>query len=104
MEEFGDSQYSLAKIAGVTQPAVTRWLSGSVPFRAKLQILCSHYGVRQDWLVLGVGPKKAIEANGGIDSFPKDLRSDLATLGEAAQRSKDVRQVVSHLAHVFRQP
>lgn len=103
MEEAGETQYQLAQIAGVSQPAVARWMGGSVPFRQKLHAICSHYGVRPEWLVEGTGPKKAPESKSTLEGFPKDLRSDLAALGEAAQRSKDVRQVVAHLAHVFRE-
>ncbi len=102
MERDGLSSYALAEVTGVSQTAVSSWITkGRVPFRPVLNRICGHFGVRPEWLVDGTGPKDAPKVKEG--AFPKDLKADLATLGEAAQRSKDVRKVVSHLAHVVRE-
>lgn len=105
MEAAGESQYKLAKVVGVSQSAVAMWLTrGNVPFAEKLNRLCAHYGVRPEWLVDGIGPKEAAEPKNAFAGFPKDLRSDLIDLGEAAQRNKDIRQVIAYQARTFRQP
>jgi transcriptional regulator with XRE-family HTH domain len=104
MEAAGESQYKLAEALRTSQPTVARWLTGgSVPFRPMLHRLCAHYGVRPEWLVDGTGPKDAAEPKNAFAAFPKDLRSDLIDLGEAAQRNKDVRQVIAYQARTFRQ-
>ena len=98
------SSIELAHAAGVKANAVSYWLTrGSIPFKPTLRRVCQFLGVREEWLVDGVGPREAPKTKSGLDGLPKDLYADLATLGEAAQRSKDVRQVVAHLAHVFRE-
>jgi transcriptional regulator with XRE-family HTH domain len=103
MEKEGLSQYRLAEEVGAKQSAVAMWLSkGSVPFRPTMVRLCARFGVNKEWLVDGIGPKDAPKSKTSLDTFPRDLRTDLEALGEAAQNSKDVRQIVAHLAHVFR--
>ncbi|QJI32671.1 helix-turn-helix transcriptional regulator [Pseudomonas sp. ADAK18] len=50
----------LAKIAGVTEKAVSKWLNGeSMPGRANMQTLASKLKVRTEWLQYGSIPKAA---------------------------------------------
>lgn len=104
MVERGLSGYRLAELIGAKQSAVAQWLTrGRIPFAPTLSRLCAHLGVRPEWLVDGTGPKHAPKIKDAMDALPADIKADLAALGEAATRSKDVRGVVGHLARAFRQ-
>jgi transcriptional regulator with XRE-family HTH domain len=51
------SQHKLAKLAKVTQPAITGWMNGAVPYPSTVNLLCAIFGVRRDWLLYGEGKK-----------------------------------------------
>jgi len=51
------SQYRLAELAGVTQPAITGWFNGATPYPSTVNRLCMIFGVRRDWLLYGEGKK-----------------------------------------------
>jgi transcriptional regulator with XRE-family HTH domain len=96
------SNAELAAATDSSHAAVANWLThGSVPYRPMLNRVCAVLGIRAEWLVDGVGPKHAPKPNDELGRFPTDIQTDLATLGETAMRSKDVRQTIACLARVF---
>jgi transcriptional regulator with XRE-family HTH domain len=96
------SHAELAAATDASQAAITNWLTrGSIPYRPTLNRVCAVLGIRSEWLVDGVGPKNAPKPNDELGRFPADVQADLAALGEAAMRSKDIRQTIAYLARVF---
>lgn len=57
MQNFNQTQNDIAKIAGVTQPSVTRWLSGEVvEIKAGAALrLSKRFPIRLEWLIDGMG-------------------------------------------------
>lgn len=64
------TQHGLAKLVGVTQPAVRGWLEGTIPYPRTLNRLCVAIGVHRDWLLYGEGDKY----------FSKEVRARLAEM------------------------
>ncbi len=61
-------QAALARLAGVTQPAVSGWLSGSTPLRRTIAPACQSLGVNLKWLLDGEGEMEVDDA----DNEPKE--------------------------------
>jgi transcriptional regulator with XRE-family HTH domain len=55
------TQAVLAKRLGVTQPTVSRWLSGSMPQMKVSIALCSALGVQHEWLIFGIEKLTALQ-------------------------------------------
>jgi transcriptional regulator with XRE-family HTH domain len=61
MGEARLTQVELAKRLGVTQPTVSRWLSGSVPQMRVSVTLCNALAVQHEWLIFGTEREPSLE-------------------------------------------
>ena len=100
MEKESVSSYRLAQELGAKQSAVAMWLSqGSVPRKPMLMRLCERFGVREDWLMNGHGPKY-LQSEKPQDELPADMRADLRKIASAAQHNPDLREIIIRLARI----
>lgn len=89
-------QENLATAAGVTQPTVSRWLAGTVPYQKILDRMCGALGLNPRWLLFNEQPEEMSEddenssiqatiGHGGVAESPalgdtKTLCEDLASM------------------------
>lgn len=51
-------QVNLAKAAGVSQPTVSGWLRGAVPYQSVLDRMCSQIGINPRWVLFAEEPEE----------------------------------------------
>ena len=90
MDEKSLTQIEIARIAGVTQGAVWRWLlgakpSGSTPTRARLKRIAIHLDLDETWLLTGKGQKhlplaERLSANEAKEKHAEDALRFVASM------------------------
>jgi transcriptional regulator with XRE-family HTH domain len=51
-------QVNLAKAAGVSQPTVSGWLRGAVPYQSVLDRMCANIGINPHWVLFKEQPEE----------------------------------------------
>lgn len=103
IEKASLTQAELADAVGVSPATVSIWVNeGKVPHRDTLTRLCVLLEVQPEWLVHGRGIKGIRWEDDPLLNLPVSLRQDMQSLALAAQRDKNIRNLISHLAKVVR--
>lgn len=76
-EKFDGRQVALAKIVGLTQKGVRKWLEGEgMPTLERCIQLANHFGVHTEWLVSGRGEKYVNGTGLALSELPDDVRQE----------------------------
>jgi transcriptional regulator with XRE-family HTH domain len=89
------SRAELARLVGVTQPAVYNWEENDTePRQAALSALCRVLGVTENYLIHGAGDAGAAPTPRSGDQILEDAKRDLAAvLGVPSDRIKLTFQI-----------
>jgi transcriptional regulator with XRE-family HTH domain len=89
------SQRAFAQRIGISGPSVARLESGeNNPGEQTIRAICSEFGVRREWLELGIEPMRAAD----FDDYPETLVPDLVeTLSAYPAVLNAFRRIVNHM-------
>ena len=96
-QQRGLSRADLARLVGVSQPAVYNWeQNDKLPRTAGIAALCKVLGTTEDYLVRGKGTAETTPAAKSVNKIIEDAKGELATaLGMPAARVQLTFQVVA---------
>lgn len=93
----GETLVDVARIVGISGPAIHAWKKGSLPTPDKLHLLASHYGVSVEWLL--TGNNSAVEQREA--SVINDLSSAKARIGDLERQLERANETIASQARTI---